>query len=108
SYPLAWLLWAPLSARRTPVWRPPRTPSRLLHARALTSNGAASRTVKGTPPSASSSCSGCLRVGTAGRFAGDRSPAVSVASPSAASFGIGSRRHGRHVGAAVARHRDLR
>src|SRR4030095_713319 len=57
-------------ATAAPRRPPPRTQSRLLHARALKSNGAFSRIVTKTPPSASSSCSGCLKIGAAGRFAG--------------------------------------
>jgi hypothetical protein len=67
---LRWGFLRALPARRPLVRRPPPTPSRLLHARALKSNGASSRIGTRTPPSASSSCSGCLKIGAAGRFAG--------------------------------------
>src|SRR4029450_2187527 len=65
----------PAGARLRPGVPPSRlegrdTKNQLVPACALKSNGASSRTVTKKPPSASSSCSGCLSVGTAGRFAG--------------------------------------
>ena len=82
--------------------------SRLLHARALKSNAASSRTVKGTPPSASSSCSGCLRVGAAGRFAGDRSRRLARGAPERGLVQGRSRRRNRVAPPRAARRRGRR